>query len=230
MISPRKRVSFLLFPFALVAASVFDDGHAHARQSQQSSDDPAAYCGDSFDCRNSQLVFSYLLNDDSSVAVKGKKRERRSSIWNGAYSYISSRERLTDATGLFRFKNCVATALYAEVGEKNTLFSEENIIATYFAAAGKTGEITERINMTCKFLLKYKSEVGEFRARARILQEKKKEKPLEPEEVWHSILVNESKDRFPTEDPEANVKRWQAQYCLFAIECRESENNPFAGK
>jgi hypothetical protein len=51
---------------------------------------------------------------------------------------------------------------------------------------------------------------------------------LNPDEVWHAILIDSTRKQSPSQGSEADVKRDQERYCLFANECTAAENSPFA--
>jgi hypothetical protein len=80
----------------------------------------------------------------------------------------------------------------------------------------------------CDLLGIYESKFEHARENREILQ--RKTEALNPEEVWHSILVDSSRKQISSQSAEADVKRDQERYCMFAIECTAAENSPFARK
>ena len=128
----------------------------------------------------------------------------------------------------FRFLSCVSDALWSERGESRTLFSAENIIETYFALAGREGERASGVQRACELLNAYQSRLEQARVERNILQ--RNSVPLNPEDVWHSILLDSVRKQSPKQNAAVGVRRDQERYCLFANQCRTAENSPFAGR
>jgi hypothetical protein len=223
VVSARFGVVFRFFLTTLLIGSLF---------AQQYVRNPNDSCGTNSDCsRYKDAVDQLLHGDGERVATPGKKPEIRSHTLLMAESYLqqhASEAVATSYASRFRYLSCVSSALWAERGEKKTLFSAENIIETYFAVAGPDGEITAEIQHTCELLSKYHSRLEEARDERTILQ-RKTESP-DPQVVWHAILLDCAKREVPRQNAELTVRQRQGRYCLFAMECRAAENSPFAGK
>ena len=198
-------------------------------QAQKSTfDDELDACAGNDDCGAYALYHSYLLGDEQFVAIKGKKKERRVWILQNAANFILAHRDIVASTpamqqlSYFKYMRCVSEGLNGEFGEKKTLFSSENIIETYFAIVGTaTG-----IQFTCDLLHTYYTKWRQAKDDARILQKKKDNEELDPQEVWHNILKNRS----TSGDAELEIRSYQDRFCLFAIACPKSQNSPFASK
>ncbi len=222
VVSTRFGIFFSISLFML-------SGSLFAQQYARNANDA---CGSNPDCtRFKDIVDQLLHRDEERVATPGKKPENRSHTLLMAESYLQQHAGEAVAgsyASRFRYLSCVSSALWAERGEKKTLFSAENIIETYFAVAGSGAEITPEIQHTCELLSKYHSQLEQARDERTILQ-RKTDSP-DPEEVWHAILLDCAKREVPRQNAELTVRQRQGRYCLFAMEWRAAENSPFAGK
>jgi hypothetical protein len=229
----RLRFTALHFAiFCCIFLPCVGPGRLTAQQQFISSID---HCSGNSDCAAYLGDFDLLLhNDNGMVAAPGKKPENRSHILMQAYSYLKEHRNEAAYTSYFRYLSCVSGALWSERGASRTLFSAENIIETYFALAGEDGEITSGIQRACDLLGAYHSKFQQAQEEQNILQTKTD--PLDPQDVWHSVLLESARrqaaarSRTVKEDVEAAVRRDQQRYCLFAMSCRKAENSPFARK
>ena len=204
----------------------------------QVTTDDSDLCGGNIDCINSGLLHDYiLLSDDPPVAAKGKKRESRIQTLQTARDYILyhsvSRQPGNEEDAVYyKYIASVSRALYSEVHEKKTLFSTENIIETYFALRGTTitEKTTKGIQLASEALDAYSAKKRQAGEEARILQKSKRAETPDPQAIWHEVLLDAMRKRFPNEDAETNVKFNQDRYCLFAVTCQHSINSPFPAK
>jgi hypothetical protein len=181
------------------------------------------------DCTAYMGDFDLLLHqDDAMVAARGKKPENRSHILMQADGYIRQHRKGPAGAAYFRYLSCVSSALWSEHGTGRTLFSAENIIETYFALAGPNGEINPGIQRACQMLDAYHSRFEQAQDEQNILQTVTA--PLDPDSVWHAVLLDDTRQRAPTQDAEAGLRLDQERYCLFAATCRAANNSPFAGR
>jgi hypothetical protein len=213
------------FRFGIIASILFAALSPARLPAQQQFMDAANSCDGNADCASYRGDLDLLLHqDDQRAASTGKRPENRSHILLQADMYLQ--QHLKDAANAahFRYLNCVSEALWSERGESKTLFSVENIVATYFALEGRDGGIEHM----CELLGVYKLKFERAREDREILQ--RKFEVLNPEEVWHAILIDSTRKQTPNQSAEADVKRDQERYCLFAIECMAAENSPFARK
>jgi hypothetical protein len=192
---------------------------------QQQFMNVANSCDGNADCASYRGEVDLLLHrDDQLAASTGKRPENRSHILLQADSYFQQHLKDVATAAHFRYLSCVSEALWSERGENRTLFSVENIVATYFALEAKDGGIEH----LCELLGAYELKFEHAREDREILQ--RKVEALNPEEVWHTVLVESIRKQTPSQSGEAEVKRSQKQYCLFAVECVTAENSPFARK
>jgi hypothetical protein len=182
-------------------------------------------CGDNADCASYREDIDLLLHQDDRLAAStGKRPENRSHILLQADLYLQQHLKEAANPARFRYLSCVSQGLWSERGETKTLFSVENIIATYFALEGKEGGIEHM----CELLGAYELRFEHAREDREILQ--RKTAVPNPQAVWHSILIDSTRKQSPSQGAEAGVKRDQKRYCLFAIDCMAAENSPFARK
>jgi hypothetical protein len=197
-----------------------------AQQFRYASSD---WCGGNQDCASYMGDFDHLLHQDNQLAAaQGKRPENRSHMLMEADSYLQQRLNDRATASHFRYLSCVSDALWSERGESRTLFSAENIIETYFALAGKAGDNSNGIERACQLLGLYQSRFEQSRVERTILQ--RSGAGLDPEDVWHSILLASVRKQTPKQNAAATVRRDQERYCLFAAQCRTAENSPFAGR
>jgi hypothetical protein len=196
-----------------------------AQQFRHASSD---WCGGNADCASYMGDFDLLLHQDNQLAaVQGKRPENRSHMLMEADTYLQQHLKEGASALHFRYLSCVSDALWSERGEPRTLFSAENIIETYFALAGKDGETASGVQRACDLLALYQTRFEQAREERTILQ---RGAGLDPEDVWHSILLASVRKRAPNQNAAAVVRRDQERYCLFAVQCRTAANSPFAGR
>jgi hypothetical protein len=190
---------------------------------------PNNLCGDNTDCASYRGDFDLLVHEDEDMVVApGKRPENRSHILQQADSYLKEHGKESEYASYFRYLSCVSGALRSERGDSRTIFSAENIIETFFALAGRNGENASGIQRACNLLGAYHSRLEQAREEQSILQTESSSP--DPENLWHSILLEEVRRQTPKADAEASVRHDQERFCLFALRCRTAENSPFAGK
>lgn len=217
-----------LFRFWFFCSMLFVPAWAKQLRAQQQFPPSYDVCGGNADCASYRGDFDLLVHEDPDLAAPpGKRLENRSHILLQADSYLKEHGRESAYGAYFRYLSCVSGALWGERGDSRTLFSTENIIETFFALAGRGGENANGIERACNLLGSYHSRLEQAREEQSILQSG--EAP-DPEDVWHSVLVDDMRRQAPKADAEASVRRDQERYCLFAMRCRDAANSPFAGK
>lgn len=220
------RLAFCRFgTIGLVLFVAFCTSGLPAQQFHRASD----WCAGNTDCASYMGDVDHLLHqDDQLAAAQGKKPENRSHMLVEADAYLQQHLKESANASHFRFLSCVSDALWSERGESRTLFSAENIIETYFALAGREGERASGVQRACELLNAYQSRLEQARVERNILQ--RNTVPLNPEDVWHSILLDSVRKQSPKQNAAVGVRRDQERYCLFANQCRTAENSPFAGR
>jgi hypothetical protein len=224
-----------VFLFVLGLSSFF--ASVLPQQPSAHADDPFPACAGNLDCMAMRTNENLLSYDDSTVSVKGKKRETRVHTIVTAAIYVSEHLKEDDRRNYYRFFNCVSKGLAAELGLKRTIFSSENIIETYFAfnvtPTGPDG-IKFGVQNVCNLLEIYYSNMRQaVRSNldaSEILNARKKQGEPDPEATWHQIQAAFFKERYPTEDADANVAGSERKYCVFARDCRAVQNSPFASR
>jgi hypothetical protein len=222
--------SFLVryFCFGILGWMLFGVVGARELKAQQQLLASYDMCGGNADCASYRGEFDLLVHEDSGMATPpGKRPENRSHILLQADNYLKGHGKESSYGAYFRYLSCVSGALWSERGDNRTLFSAENIIETFFALAGRDGENASGIERACGLLASYQSRLEQAREEQSILQSRA---PLDPENVWHAVLVEEMRREAPKRDAEASVRRDQERYCLFGVRCRGAENSPFVGK
>lgn len=238
-----KRSGLLCASFSL---SLF----VYTGTAQQPPPNDSYQCGESISCSNYQEARSALRALDAAdtsghklVAVKGKKKKEttRYLILNDADKYIEASIRKHGGTDkdlevAWRYLAHVAKAMSSEElaqngsewkrWKKDTLFSEENVIVTYFSVAADPAAM----NTLCNRLNVYTKRFTDAEEDSRVIEDKGTDFSLNPEEVWQAILKASYQLPPAASNAETAATTLQAKYCLFGAECQSAQYTPVAEK